>query len=147
VSEQPRATVREVDGELVLDDPDALGAIKAVAKHNCRLTLEGQADRVAHFKARAIARGVDTCVIVLLNVDEPFGRELTDVLMPGQEPTWQAIRDSGQIPYARGLAGRAGIVDFAADMDPEVGKKLEALAGKVAVLVVDHGWLEAFEAP
>jgi hypothetical protein len=147
VSEQPRATVREVDGELVLIDPDAVAAFRAVAKHNCRITFEGQADRVAHFKARAIARGVDTCIIVILNVDDRIGAEFTEALMPGQEAMWHAIRESGQVPIARGLAGRDGIEKAVAQLDPETGAKLKAMAGKATVLVVDHGVLEAFEAP
>jgi len=49
---EPMAVVREVNGQVVLDDPVALGIIHAVEKHNCRNTLEMNADRVVHFKRR-----------------------------------------------------------------------------------------------
>jgi hypothetical protein len=141
-----KATVREVDGQLVLDDPDALAVMKAVAKHNCRQTLLAQADRVAHFKQRAIAKGVDNVLIVLLNVDDPIGAKFTEALMPGQEAMWHSLRESGQVPFARGLAVRDSFEKIVSDLDPETGAKLKAMAGKVAVLVSDHGVLEAFEA-
>ncbi|HEY4475331.1 MAG TPA: hypothetical protein VJB92_01235, partial [Candidatus Paceibacterota bacterium] len=71
----PRAVVREVDGKLVLDDPDAVAMIHAVGKHNCKNTLELNADRVKHFKRRLAERGMtaDKAVIVLLNVDDVHG--------------------------------------------------------------------------
>ena len=81
----PRAVVREIDGQLVLDDPDAVAVIHAVEKHNCRNTFEMNADRVAHFKRRLAERDMtaDQAVIVLLNVDDVHGGPLADALMPG----------------------------------------------------------------
>ncbi len=143
---EPRATVREVDGQLVLDDPDALAVVRAVEKHNCRATLEMHKGRIAHFKERAIAKGVDGWVIVILNVDDPTGKRITDILMPGQEAMWQTLRDSGQVPFARGLAGRDGMQELVAALDAETGDKLRAMAGKAAVIVVDRGVVETFEA-
>ena len=71
----PRAVVRRVGGQLVLDDPDAVAVIHAVEKHNCRNTFELNADRVVHFKNRLAERGMtaDQAVIVLLNVDDVHG--------------------------------------------------------------------------
>lgn len=43
---------RGPNGELMLNDPEALGVMRVVEKHNCRLTLEANADRVAHFRDR-----------------------------------------------------------------------------------------------
>jgi hypothetical protein len=140
-----KATVKNVDGQLVLDDPDAVAVIKAVEKHNCRLTLEAHAERVAYFKRRAIAKGVDDVVIVLLNVDDAVGKEIAEMLMPGQDAMWQTLRDSGQVPFARGLAKREGIQSVVSDLDAEAGEKLLAMKGQVAVVVVDHGVVEVFE--
>ena len=149
VAEEPAAIARvhEINGTLVLDDPDALGMIKAVARHNCRLTFEGQAERVAHFKRRISEKNLspDGVVIVLLNVNDSCGKMLADVLMPGQDVMWQSMRDEGQIPFARGLAGREGIEEAVATLDQEIGDKLCAMKGKVAAVVVDHGVVEAFE--
>jgi hypothetical protein len=141
-----RATVREVNDQIVLDDPDALATANAVAKHNCRLTLDGQVDRVAHFKQRVRCLQPDDVVIVLLNVDGQIGRQLTEILMPGQDAMWQSLRDSGQVPFARGLAKRTGMQEFLDAVDRDAGDKLRAMADTVAVVVADHGVVEVFEA-
>ena len=139
----PRAVVREVDGQLVLDDPDALAVMRAVGKANCRGTFELNAERVEHFKRRVEERGdpPDGVVIVLLNVDDPYGGALAEILMPGHD--WQAYRDRGEVPFARGLAGREGIQDVLEDLDKEAADKLRGAKG-VAVVVVDHGVAEVF---
>lgn len=35
MSDQPRAIIREINDQLVLDDPDALAMIRVVEKLNC----------------------------------------------------------------------------------------------------------------
>ena len=141
----PRAVVRRVGGQLVLDDPDAVAVIHAVEKHNCRNTFELNADRVVHFKNRLAERGMtaDQAVIVLLNVDDVHGGPLADVLMPGYN--WQEIRDKGEVPFARGLAMRDGIQGALGTFDKEAAKKLKGMTD-VAVVVVDHGVAEVFAA-
>jgi len=137
------AVVREVDGQLVLDDPVAVAVISAVEKHNCRNTLELNADRVEHFKRRLTERGMtpDQAVIVLLNVDDVHGGPLADALMPGHN--WQEIRDKGEIPFARGLAMRNGIQEALDAFDKDAATKLRSISD-VAVVVVDHGVAEVF---
>lgn len=145
VSDKPKATVREINGQLVLDDPAAVGMIRAVGKHNCAGTMEAQADRVAYFKQRIEERGdsPDSVVIVLINVDATeMNKSLANTLMPGQD--WQAYRDRGEVPFARGLAGREGIQGVLDHFDPEAAAKLTAVAGKVAVIIFDHGVAEVF---
>ncbi len=139
------AVVREVDGQLVLDDPVAVAVISAVEKHNCRNTLELNADRVEHFKRRLSERGMtaDQAVIVLLNVDDVHGGPLADVLMPSQN--WQEIRDRGEIPFARGLAMRDGIQKVLDTFDKDAATKLKSMTD-VAVVVIDHGVAEVFTA-
>ena len=141
----PRAVVHEIDGKLVLDDPDAVAVIHAVEKHNCRNTLEMNADRVEHFKRRLAERGMTAgqAVIVLLNVDDVHGGPLADVLMPGVN--WQEIRDRGEVPFARGLAMREGIHEALGIFDKEAVVKLQSMT-EVAVVVVDHGVAEVFPA-
>ncbi len=141
----PRAVLREVDGQLVLDDPDAVAVIHAVEKHNCRNTLEMNADRVSHFRNRLAERGMtaDEAVIVLLNVDDVHGGQLAEVLMPGHN--WQEIRDQGEIPFARGLAMREGIQEALAAFDADAATKLQEMTN-VAVVVVDRGVAEVFAA-
>lgn len=141
----PQAVVREIDGQLVLDDPDAVAVIRAVGKHNCRITLRWNADRVVHFRNRLAERGMtaDQAVIVLLNVDDVHGGPLADALMPGHN--WQEVRDRGEVPFARGLAMREGIQDALGTFDEEAAEKLRGMTG-IAVVVVDHGVAEVFAA-
>ena len=137
--------VREVDGQLVLDDPVAVAIISAVEKHNCRNTLELNADRVEHFKRRLTERGMtpDQAVIVLLNVDDIHGGPLADALKPGHN--WQEIRDKGEVPFARGLAMRDGIQEALGAFDKDDATKLQSISD-LAVVVVDHGVAEVFAA-
>lgn len=64
-----------------------------------------------------------------------------DALMPGTD--WQAIRDQGQVPFARGLAGREGqgMLDF---LDAEAAGKRHM--NDLAVVVVDYEVADVFEA-
>jgi hypothetical protein len=142
---EPRAIVREIDGQLVLDDPDALAMIAAVGKANCAETFKAQRERVDHFTGRAVARGLGPkdVVIVLLNVNDARGGQLADLLMPNAGPMWDEMRARGEVPFARGLASRDGTADFVRAYDPECAAKLERLG--VAVVVMDHGVIEVFE--
>lgn len=144
-SDEPMAVFREIDGQLVLDDPIAVAVAKTVEKHNCRNTLEMNADRVAHFKRRVTERGLTAAdvVIVLLHVDDVHGGPIADHLMPGYN--WQEIRDRGEIPIARGLADRKGIQKVIEFFDKEAAAKLQEMTD-VAVVVVDRGVAEVFPA-
>ena len=141
MSDAPRATVREIDGQIVLDDLDAV----AVSKHNCRNSLEFNADRVEHFKRRLTERGLNPTEVVigLLNVDAPNGGRIAELLMPGQN--WQEYRDLGKVPFARGLAGREGIEEVLSIFDKDAADKLREMTG-VAVVVVDYSVAEIFPA-
>jgi hypothetical protein len=139
-----RARVIDVDGQLVLDDPDALAVMRAVAKHNCRKTLLAQAERVRHFERRMSVLGVPAkdAVIVVINADDRHGRVIADMLMPGHD--WSEIRARGELAYARGLAGRLGMTSVVESMDLEEGIKLRAFDG-ACVVVMDHGHVAVFD--
>lgn len=141
--EEPRAVVREIDGQLVLDDPDALAVVSVVGKHNCRTTFDMNADRVEHFKNRMVERELSgrDVVITVINVDDPHGGVLAEVLMPGHD--WQAYRDRGEVPFARGLAGREGVQQFLDTIDREAAAKL-SMVTEPAVVVVDHGVADVY---
>lgn len=130
------------NGELVLIDPVACAVAKAVAKHNCRNTFEANADRVVHFRNRVIERGLNpqNTVIVVANVDDTAGGILADSLMPGFN--WDEIRQRGEIPFARGLAARDGVIGFVKAVDPEM--VIDDNPKEVQVIVVDHGTCEIF---
>lgn len=144
-SDYPRAFVHEVDGQLVLEDPDAIAIIRAIGKENCKNTFELNLERVDHFQRRLVEREMspDQAVIVLLNVDDVHGGPLADILMPSMD--WQPIRDRGEVPFARGLAMRKGIQGILGAFDNEASEKLRQM-NDVAVVVVDHGVAEIFPA-
>lgn len=144
--EKTKPIVKEdEDGNLVLDDPTARGMIEAVSKHNCAQTYYDQLDRVLYFKHRMITRCDDPndICIVLLNVDDVHGGPIASILMPTFD--WQQYRDRGEVPFARGLAGRHGIQDILSSFDVEAAVKLSEMKDKVAVVVVDHGAAAVFE--
>jgi hypothetical protein len=146
MSEEPKAVVREIDGELVLDDPVGVACILAVAKHNCRKTLENQLDRVRFFVSRVVERGDSTndVVVTLINVDDTeLSASIAETLMPGHD--WQSFRDAGAIPFARGLAQREGFQSMLEEIDKEAAQKLSDLKG-LAIIVFDHGTVEVFAA-
>lgn len=143
--DETAAIVCEVDGQLVLDGPQAMAIIRAINKHNCENTMRLQTDRIAHFKQRLTDRGMtpDQAVVVLLNVDDVHGRPLADTLMPNYD--WQQIRNRGEIPFARGLATRDGIQEALETFDAPAARKLADMR-ELAVVVVDHGVAEVFTA-
>jgi hypothetical protein len=142
----PVATVRMVNGQLVLDDPMALAVLKAIDKASCHHTLQMNLDRVGHFVRRIAERGLSVrdVVIVILNVDDRNGGQLAEILMPGHD--WQAYRDRGEVPFARGLAMREGIQELLDGLDPQAGSKLyKVMNDKTAIVVMDHNVVEVFQ--
>ena len=138
-----QAVVHEINGQIVLEDPVAVAVIHAVKKNNCKSTFDLNVDRVQHFKNRIVEKQLNSkdVVIVVINVDDPHGGPIADMLMPNFN--WQEIRDRREVPFARGLAMRKGIGEAIAIFDKEASKKLEKIIG-VAVVVVDHGVAEVF---
>lgn len=100
------------DGKLYLNDPVAFEVMQTVNKHNCTLIRNAQQDRIDHFRNRAVVLGYTPAdvVILLANVDDARGNILAEATMPGHD--WQQYRDKGEIPFARGLAGRDGVLEF-----------------------------------
>ncbi len=149
-TDETEARVDVVDGQLVLVDPVAEAVFEVVAAHNrgidrqnCLATVKAHADRVAHFAQRVGALGLSprAALIVLLNMDEPFGALIGNNLMPGHD--WAPYRERGEVPYARGLAERAGIEAWIEDPRPGAGRELADIEG-LAILVIDHGAIVSF---
>ena len=140
-----QAYVTVIDGETVLIDPAGYAMMQAVNKHNCITTLEMNKDRIAHFKNRIAEKELDpkTIVIVVINVDAPYGFKLADMLMP--DYNWQQFRDNGEIPFARGLALREGVQEYVQIFDKEAAEKINTIEG-VPVVVIDCSVAEIFSA-
>jgi hypothetical protein len=119
--------------------------IRAVDEHNrhaaCRQFLDARAERVQHFKNRVRERGDDPAevLIVVLDVDDPFGGALAAALMPAYD--WNPIRERGEKPVALGLARREGIQEAIDHFDKTAGATLRSISG-LAVVAVAHGAVE-----
>lgn len=137
----------------VLNDPTALGVVQAIDHYNKKIDQEnlqrvrkGQAERIQYFLSRMDARGDDSqdMMVVIFGCDDPVGREFAEVTMPGQEKTWQNMRDEGQRPYARGLYRRAVVTEGLGLVYPEVAAQLAAYKGRVGVIVDFNSALPLF---
>lgn len=97
--------------------------------------LRANAQRIAHFRDRLLARQLDAAevVIVVIDVDDRQGAVLAEHLMPGHD--WDAYRARGEVPVARGLAGRAGVEDFVAHIAPPAAAELRAVRGPAVVVI------------
>jgi len=56
------ATVRtNENGELFLIDPEAFAIACVIGKHNCKNTLDANADRIEYFRQRIVEIGRGVC--------------------------------------------------------------------------------------
>jgi hypothetical protein len=116
---------------------DAVGTACAEA---CRRFLAAGVGRLPYFAQRAVERGDPPGLlgIAVLEVDDPMGRAVADLLMPGFD--WQAIRDRGQTPIGYGLALREGLQNLVDAYDPKLGVAVRAVpAGQLPVVIVAGG--------
>ncbi|MDB4930838.1 MAG: hypothetical protein JWM10_3322 [Myxococcaceae bacterium] len=123
---------------------DALGTHGAEA---CRIFLADSAGRLPEFARRALERGgPELLAIAVIEVDDPVGRAVADLLMPGHD--WQATRDRGQTPVGRGLAPREFLQDLVDTYDPRLGRAVrEAPAGSLPVVIVAGGTIAVSAEP
>lgn len=138
--------VTEINNELALVDPQAYELIKAANRENCRKTYDLNLDRINHFKQRFIDRQdspEDVCIVVI-NVDDSYGKEISDILMPNVN--WQEYRDRNEVPFARGLASKPFVVAYIDEciMNSNAAKMLNDMQ-TLAVVVIDWQNVEIFE--
>ena len=145
MSEKLIATVREIDGRIILDDSVAVALLAAENKHNCRHTMEAQRNWIEHCQRRIAEQGIipSDLVIVLLNVDDPNGGPVADHLMPNID--WQAFRVKDEIPIVRTLFNRQDIHNLLLQLDPAVANELNSISD-TAVVVIDYGVFAVFAA-
>lgn len=80
---------------------------------------EANRGRLSELAARAGAKGhaAKDILIVCIDVDTSW-RDVVDELMPGYD--WQAYRDRGELPIARGSVMRAGFGDYLCAAVPDI---------------------------
>lgn len=134
---------QDENGQPILVDPQAHGVMLAIGKHYCDNILKMNEDRVAHLRERArqLGKSPHEAVIVLVNADDPHGAVLADILMPGHD--WNQFRAIGKIPFARGLAGRQGVIDFIKAFEPSA-EIPDPDSADVQVVVIDHGTFKIY---
>lgn len=138
--------VTTINDKPVLIDQQACEVIKVVNRENCRKTYDLNLDRINHFKQRFIDRQdnpEDVCIVVI-NVDDCYGKEISDILMPNVN--WQEYRDRDEVPFARGLASKPFIVAYIDEyiMNSNAAKTLNDMQ-TLAVVVIDSQNVEIFE--
>ncbi len=124
----------------IIPDPEAAATDKHLASTESAMDLfRANVERVMHFTQRVneLGRSGQDTVITVLNVDDPIGGVLADILMPGQD--WQRYRDAGEVPVARGLASKSGISEFLEEAGYEIAANELAGTDKLRVLVLDSG--------
>ncbi len=137
------AYVTVENGRTVLHDPILEGVIAVVDEHNhkiayedCKTMFDLNAEAVERFKKRFAEKGYEPekhC-IVLIQVDDPYGGQISDVLMPNEN--WQVIRDQGLEPIARGIADRRFMTDVVAEFDAKAAEDLDLVKDCLIVIVV-----------
>jgi hypothetical protein len=146
MSDEPEAWVEtRPDGSIILHDPTAEGVIQAVKSYNRGIQmarvgdfLKANQSCIPHFSKRVKDRGLSPSevVLVILDVDDPNGSALADILMPGYD--WDSIRRAGQAPVARGLASRSVLGALEA-LDKEEVARFRQRPNDLLVVVVTAG--------
>lgn len=137
------AYVTVENGQVILHDPAAEGVIAAIEAHNrgisyekCQKIFELNAEGIERFKRRFTEKGYDPkeYCIVIVQVDSPYGGPISDILMPGHD--WQAVRNQGMEPIARGIADREFMRGAIAQFDQRAAEKNNRLKDDLVVIVV-----------
>lgn len=120
--DQPTATVREVDGQLVLEDPVGFAIMTSIERLNL---YNSDPESVKRLEARAVekSKSNESFGVVIIDVDVATWTDLVEALMPNYD--WQQFRDRGEKPIARGVVPRGllmemlGIVNEKAKVVPD----------------------------
>lgn len=133
------------DGE-VLRDPVGAAVLGAVARANCRATLQHDIARIEHFVLRLSSPGRTpaTCAIVVVNLHDPLGLSFAEACVAAEviSNTLTSARP-GKTPFLRGIVQRAGLHDALDALGPEIAA--EARAKPRLIVVFDHGTAAPFD--
>lgn len=103
-------------------------------------------ERLQQLAKRAVVKQIEEggrFAVVCINVDDPAFVPLVDALMPDNEATWQAYRDNGQLPIARGVVPHALLADLTKEFYPAAG---EPHGDCVNIFVCDAGGIAIMRA-
>ena len=122
----------------IIPDPEAATSPEQLAMTQAALNFfDANAERMKYFKDRAVELGRTghDSVITLINVDCPAGGVLAEALMPGHN--WQRFRDIGEVPVARGLVPKDGVLAFLGATGFTTAERELREANKLMFVVLD----------
>jgi hypothetical protein len=133
------------DGPLIPNPGETVSAEQLARAMSALEFFRANAERLSHFKQRVeeLGRSGRDTVITLINVDDPVGKVLSDILMPGHD--WQQYRDAGETPVARGLASKDGIPEFLAEFGFGDAARELSETDDLRVVVLDSGIAQVLE--
>lgn len=107
------------------------------------------AQRLADMAYRAInvlKKDPGDIVTVAIHVDDPAWTDLAEHLMPGTD--WQAFRDRGEKPVARGTT-TGGVMEYIAKVCPDICEAIMAgpPEGYLFAFVMDGGGASVYTVP
>lgn len=105
------------------------------------LFFQPNRERLEHIAFKATKRGLapNEFIAVAIDVDDPSWSEVVNTLMPDHD--WQAIRDRGEKPVARGTVLGDGIIDYLSQVCPDIAPALTGTLprGVVRAVVMADG--------
>lgn len=145
MSEAVAYVTTDENGQLILHDPMAQSLIEVISYHQrqaakefCEKIYEDAIERIAYFHQR-FEQGIykkDNYCIVLIQVDDPYGGPISELLMPGFD--WQPIRDQGLKPIARGVAERKFMHDVLALFNQNAATEFDSTELAVVVVAAEN---------
>lgn len=140
--DQPTATVREIDGKLVLEDPVGFAVMSSVERFNL---YNADPESVKRLEARAQEKSKDGVLfsVIIIDVDVATWTELVDMLMPSND--WQQFRDRGEKPIARGVVPRTLLTDMLGIVDENAKVLPDPFPTGVLTAVFGMGGVTVFE--
>lgn len=138
---EPTATVRKVNGQLVLDDPIAYAVMTVVERYNL---YQADLEAVQRLEARAKEKGGTGAGFTVIVIDVDVYPGIVEGLMPGHD--WEQYRARGEKPVARGLVPRAALVGLLETIPEDERVIPNPLPAGVFTAVFGRGGVSVFEA-
>ncbi len=111
----------------------------------CRSSLVLYADYIERFKSHAkeINKPSDQLTILLLNIDDIYGRPISKMLLPAYN--WTEARRKKEVPFIRALMTKEILHKVLTIIKKEKAEKLRTMSC-MTIVVVDYNSIEIFKA-
>ena len=138
-------TLREINGEFILYEPELNAEIERINKQNCEDLYNIYTDKINKNIEYILNNEMshNESVIFLANADDINGSKITNILLPDHD--WSLVRDKGHKPVLCGYMNRTDIQAFLDIIDENTAQKLREATG-MSIIVIDSETTELFEA-